>query len=124
MRLASSIIAILFYASLMHAQIRDTIYLWPDKVPGEIENKHAPIQTDNTKGDVIRLTDVTNPALVVFEPEVSNNLGVGILICPGGSYNILAIDLEGYEVAEWLNKLGYIAFVLKYRVPEIASLVC
>ncbi|UMB54372.1 alpha/beta hydrolase [Lutibacter sp. A64] len=109
---------IFFFFSVVQAQTRDTIYLWPDKVPGETEVKHLPITTANTKGNVTRLTAVTNPALVVFKPEKSNNSGVGILICPGGGYNILAIDKEGYEIAEWLNKLGYTAFVLQYRVPN------
>lgn len=118
MRLTFLIIVILIYASIIHAQSKDTIYLWSDKVPGENEVKHAPIKMDNAKGNVIRLTDVTNPALIVFEPEVPNNTGVGIIICPGGGYSILAIDKEGYEVAEWLNKLGYVAFVLQYRVPN------
>jgi acetyl esterase/lipase len=100
------------------AQTRDTIRLWPGKVPGEPGVKHAPVKTPNTSGDVIRLTDVTNPAFVVFKPEAKVSNGGGVIVCPGGGYNILAIDKEGYEVAEWLNKLGFTAFVLQYRVPN------
>jgi acetyl esterase/lipase len=117
-KLLFTIIIILFSFSMIQAQKRDTVYLWPDKVPGENEAKHMPVQTDNIKGNVVRLTNVTNPALVVFEPAKQNNSGIGIIVCPGGGYNILAIDLEGYEIAEWLNKLGYTAFVLQYRVPN------
>jgi acetyl esterase/lipase len=40
-----------------------------------------------------------------------------MIICPGGGFNILAWDLEGTEVAQWLNAQGIAAFVLKYRVP-------
>lgn len=107
-----------FFISISQAQIKDTIYLWPNKVPGEIEAKHAPVQTGNTKRNVTRLTDVTNPALMVFEPAKQNDLGIGVIVCPGGAYNILAIDLEGYEIAQWLNNLGITAFVLQYRVPN------
>lgn len=117
MRILFQIVSLLLFSSMLQAQTKDTIYLWPDKVPNEKTEKHAPVQTDNTKGDVTRLTAVTNPALVVFEPKNSNN-GIGIIICPGGGYDILAIDKEGYEIAEWLNKLGYTAFVLQYRVPK------
>jgi len=111
-------IVMLFFLSMVQAQTRDTIYLWTDKVPGEKEAKHEPVQTDNTKGNVVRLTNITNPALVVFKPIKQNDSGVGIIICPGGGYNILAIDKEGYEIAEWLNNLGFTAFVLQYRVPK------
>lgn len=112
-----SLIIFIFSVSLSNAQIRDTIYLWPSKVPGENEVKHAPVQTANTSRNVTRLTDVTNPALIIFEPDASLNNGAGVIICPGGGYSILAIDKEGYEVAEWLNRLGFTAFVLQYRVP-------
>lgn len=97
---------------------KDTIHLWSDKVPGEKDAKHDPVQSPNKDGNVIRVTDITNPAIIVFEPEASVYNGVGIIVCPGGGYNILAIDKEGYEVAEWLNKLGFTAFVLQYRVPK------
>ncbi len=118
MRLIFQTITFLLFTTVLQAQIRDTIYLWPDKVPNEKLEKHAPKQTDNSRGNVTRITDITNPALVVFEPKKSNNLGAGIIVCPGGGYNILAIDKEGYEIAEWLNNLGYTAFVLQYRVPN------
>jgi acetyl esterase/lipase len=118
MRLIFQTLTFLLISTVLQAQTSDTIYLWPDKVPNEKMEKHPPVQTDNTKGDVTRITDITNPALVVFEPKNSNNLGVGVIVCPGGGYNILAIDKEGYEIAEWLNGLGYTAFVLQYRVPD------
>ena len=118
MRLILLTITLFVFSSIIQGQTRDTIYLWPDKVPNEKMEKHPPVQTDNTNGNVTRITDITNPALVVFEPQKSKNLGVGIIVCPGGGYNILAIDKEGYEIAEWLTKLGYTAFVLQYRVPN------
>lgn len=98
--------------------LNTVINLWPNRMPGQIEPKQAPIISENTSGNVTRLAKVTKPILTVFKPENQNNSGAGIIICPGGAYNILAIDKEGYEVAQWLNKLGYTAFVLQYRVPE------
>lgn len=118
MRLIFQTLTFLLFSTVLQAQTREIIYLWPDKVPNEKMEKHPPVRTDNTKGDVTRITDVTNPAFVVYEPQNSNKLGVGVIVCPGGGYNILAIDKEGYEIAEWLNKLGYTAFVLQYRVPN------
>lgn len=117
MKLVLTTIAI-FFSVLVSAQVRDTLFLWPNQVPSENKPKHAPVQTNNTTGNVVRLTDITNPALVVFEPEKPNGSGAAVIVCPGGGYNILAIDKGGYEIAEWLNTLGYTAFVLQYRVPQ------
>jgi acetyl esterase/lipase len=118
MKFHYTLILLAFFVVQGWAQTHDTIYLWPDKVPGEKEAKHNPVQTSNTNGNVVRITDITNPAIIVFEPEQSVKNGAGVLICPGGGYKILAIDKEGYEVAGWLNKLGFTAFVLQYRVPD------
>ena len=103
---------------IMQAQTKEVIYLWADAVPGEKEAKHEPKKSENTEGNVLRLTNVTNPSLFVFKPEASKNNGIAIIVCPGGGYNILAANLEGYEIAEWLSTLGYTAFVLHYRVPN------
>lgn len=96
----------------------ETIYLWPDKVPHENSNKKEAVISDDYTGNVTRITEVTNPLLTIYKPKNQNNSGIGIIICPGGGYRKLAIDKEGSEVAEWLNELGYTAFVLQYRVPN------
>lgn len=118
MRIISSLLLLFFMTVASSAQTRDTIHLWPGAVPGETGAKHAAIQTTNTSGNVIRLTDVTDPAIIVFKPNATVSNGAGVIVCPGGGYTILAIDKEGSEVAEWLNKLGFTAFVLQYRVPN------
>lgn len=112
-----SILSILS-TSLAIGQERPVISLWPQDVPGQKEAKAAPIVAKNKGGNVTRLTKVTNPTLTVYKanPKVRN--GAAIIVCPGGGYHILAVDKEGYEVAEWLSQLGYTAFVLQYRVPK------
>ncbi len=100
------------------SQGADTIYLWPGAVPGETEAKSAAVFSGNDNGGVARISSVTDPAIVVFHPKAGKGNGAAVVICPGGGYNILAIDLEGYEIASWLNSLGYTAFVLQYRVPR------
>jgi hypothetical protein len=97
--------------------------LWPDSPPGGIID--LPPEYDKTKtGDklygglpVIRLTNVTKPTLVIFKPNKEIDTGTAIIIAPGGGTSILAYDLEGTEVAEWLNSIGVTAIILKYRVP-------
>ncbi|CAA6678648.1 MULTISPECIES: alpha/beta hydrolase [unclassified Lentimonas] len=109
----------LFLGSIGHAQKdREILYLWPNSVPGETTAKASPEISDNRRGGVTRISQVTNPALVVYEPSHENRNGAAVIVCPGGGYGILAIDHEGYEVAKWLSELGYTAFVLQYRVPR------
>jgi acetyl esterase/lipase len=99
------------------------IKVWPGKPPGE--TKELPAEADQSKPgkdfvagkSVIRLGNVSTPTLAVYRPEKDKDTGAAVIVCPGGGYNILAWDLEGTEVAEWLNQIGVSAFLLKYRVP-------
>lgn len=59
---------------------------------------------------------VSQPTLTVYPPQ-GKNTGAAVLVFPGGGYNILAIDLEGTEVCDWLTTKGITCVVLKYRVP-------
>ncbi len=108
----------MLFAFETYAQGPDVVRLWPNEVPGETEAKHEPVISDDHSRDVTRLTGVTDPAFLVFKPSPEKDLGTGIIVCPGGGYEILAFDLEGEEVGKWLNDLGFTAFVLQYRVPQ------
>jgi len=66
---------------------------------------------------VIRLGDVSDPTLTFYPAAPGENSGAGVVVFPGGGYNILALDLEGSEVCEWLNSIGVNAALVKYRVP-------
>ena len=95
-----------------------TLKLWPEKAPGEKGDigLEAPKQHRPGQKKVIRLGNVSVPTFSVFKPKQPN--GAAVMICPGGGYSILAWDLEGTEVAEWLNGIGVTAIVVKYRVPR------
>ncbi len=66
---------------------------------------------------VIRLGDVSDPTLTFYPAPPANNSGAIVIVFPGGGYRILAFDLEGSEVCEWLNSIGVNAALVKYRVP-------
>jgi acetyl esterase/lipase len=67
----------------------------------------------------VQSTDkVTIPTLSIFLPKKVSTYQKAVIICPGGGYSHLAIDKEGTKVAKWLNDLGIVAFVLKYRLPS------
>ena len=97
---------------------QDIIQLWPESAPGQSEPKLPALVSKNNSGGVTRLSKVTDPSLTIYQPDEAVKNGAAIIICPGGGYNILAVDKEGYEIGEWLSQLGYTAFVLQYRVPK------
>lgn len=66
---------------------------------------------------IIKLGNVSVPQIAVYRPTPKKDTGAAVVVCPGGGHHILAYDLEGTEVAEWLNSIGVTGIVLKYRVP-------
>ena len=97
---------------------QEKIELWPGKVPGEVKSKAADVFQADRDNNVTRISEVTNPVLEVFAPKPINSNGIGMIVCPGGGYGILAIDKEGYEIAQWLTEHGFTVFLLHYRVPQ------
>lgn len=101
-----------------------TLDLWQDSIPGPPSITNGP-EMDLTKPTdtliagrrIIKLGNVSKPQIQVHLPAEDRANGGAVVICPGGGFSILAWDLEGTEVAEWLNELGFAAIVLKYRVP-------
>jgi acetyl esterase/lipase len=93
-----------------------TINVWPGKAPGEVSDIGAEKMTES--GSVKRISNVTVPTLTIFKPAKAKDTGAAVVIAPGGGYSILAWDLEGEEVAQWLNSIGVTGIVLKYRVPK------
>ena len=104
------------------------LQLWPNGSPGDASKLEA--ERDTTKDTdgkvagrrVIRLGNVASPTITVYPAPPEKATGAAILVCPGGAYNILALDLEGTEVCERLNEMGVTAVLLKYRVPRRANL--
>jgi len=100
------------------------IKLWPKEVPGEKapidEEKDTSTEKSNKVAGkhVIRLGNVSQPTITVHRPAKDKDTGAAVIVCPGGGYNILAYDLEGSEICEWLNSLGVTGVLLKYRVPK------
>jgi endo-1,4-beta-xylanase len=65
-----------------------------------------------------RFTVVNRPAIYVFLPPEGKANGTAVVIAPGGGHSQLVIDKEGWEMADWFNKIGVAAFVLKYRLAR------
>ena len=97
-----------------------TLDVWPGKAPGEngVIGDEKVLESKPGEKTIVRVTNVTHPTLAVYRPAKDKDTGAAVVIFPGGGYNILAWDLEGTEVAEWLNSIGVTGIVLKYRVPR------
>ena len=91
----------------------------PGEQPGPGEEKDTTTEKSNLVAGkrVARVGGITNPTIQVFSPSKEKNTGAAVVVFPGGGYSILALDLEGIEVCEWLNSIGVTGVLLKYRVP-------
>jgi acetyl esterase/lipase len=103
------------------------VEVWPGPAPDEsgnigeekvrmsprLERKQVEV-TEPTR----LVTNVTKPTLTIYRPAKDKETGTAVLICPGGGYWDLYWQLEGEEVAVWLNSIGVTGIILKYRVPR------
>jgi acetyl esterase/lipase len=102
---------------------RPTINIWPGAAPGAPANLPPEADTTTAKDNLIagkplvRLGNVSVPTLTIYKPT-GHNTGAAVVVFPGGGYKILAMDLEGTEVCDWLNSVGVTCLLLKYRVPD------
>src|SRR6266496_2750808 len=103
------------------------VEIWPGKIPEENggigpERIRMSPKLDRKQVEVTEqtrlITAVTNPTLTVYRPPKVKETGTAMLICPGGGYWDLYWQLEGEEVAAWLNSIGVTGIILKYRVPR------
>ena len=95
----------------------EVIRLWPEGPPRTIPDVGPEAAYQAARGvaaGTTMLRNVSEPTLTVFRPAKAN--GVGVIVCPGGGWRILAWQHEGLDLAQWLADRGYTAFLLKYRV--------
>jgi len=107
-----------------HPQV---VELWPGKVPdatadsGPERSLMSP-RLDRKQVEVTEptrmLTNVSRPTIAIYRPAKDKETGTAMVICPGGGYWNLYWQLEGEEVAAWLNSEGVTGIILKYRVPR------
>ena len=113
MRICSIFTALLFVAAIASAQEK-VLPLYNGPAPGS----ETWTWTEALANENSVVYNISKPTLTVFAPEAGKANGSAIVICPGGGFQFLAINKEGYEVAKWLAKKGVTCFVLKYRVAH------
>lgn len=124
---AAAVFVSLFVTGTAAAAEPLVVNVWPGKVPDESGNigaervRMSP-KLDRKQVEVTEptrmVTDVTHPTLTVYRPAKDKDTGTAMLICPGGGYWNLYWELEGEEIAAWLNSIGVTGIILKYRVPR------
>ncbi len=100
--------------------------IWPGVIPNArpVDGPEVSVRVVDAAGKEklvggkpwVYVDKVSQPTMTVYSPQGANT-GVAVVVFPGGGYNILAIDLEGTEVCDWLTSKGITCVLLKYRVP-------
>ena len=130
MRFSALFLGALLGSAILHAHAatwqpapgHTQLPLWPgtppDALPVQGPEYVATTTDDKVAGKpYLYAGNVTQPTLTVYAPPGMNG-GAAVLVIPGGGFEILAMDLEGTEVCDWLNSRGITCVLLKYRVPS------
>ncbi|MBD7923517.1 alpha/beta hydrolase [Xanthomonas bonasiae] len=117
-------------SSIAHAQSHNwqpaeghtQLPLWPGTPPNAQPVPGEEVVTSRSDPEVAgkpwaAVTNVTRPTITVYSPK-GRNTGAAVVVFPGGGFQVLAMDLEGTEVCDWLNSQGITCVLLKYRVPS------
>jgi acetyl esterase/lipase len=100
------------------------IPIWPGAAPDPQPVKGPETVETTGKDDLVAgkpwvaVSNVTRPTMTVYSPT-GKNAGAAVVVFPGGGYQVLAIDLEGSEVCDWLTSRGITCVLLKYRVTDV-----
>lgn len=128
MRVAAGVACALGFAGGLAAQGRwqpspghTQVLLWPGTAPNSRPGPDSESIATTASGVAGKpwqyIANVSRPTLTVYAPA-GTNTGAAVLVFPGGGYQILAVDLEGTEVCDWLTSRGITCVLLKYRVPR------
>ncbi len=122
---ASIYLGALLFTGTSAAADPEILKLWPQGVPGGDADVGMEADTTTAKEGLVagkrvaRLANVSEPTMTIYRPSKEKDTGAAVLVFPGGAYRILAFDLEGTEICDWLNSIGITAVLVKYRVPAV-----
>lgn len=110
-------IAPAFADSWQPSQQQIQIAIWPGAVPDAIStSKTEEVRVVSGHGGWSQVSNVSQPTITVY-PAKGENSHAAAVVFPGGGFKVLAIDLEGTEICDWLTSRGIACVLLKYRVP-------
>ena len=100
---------------------QSVIPLYKDSIPNSKPSKDEE-KVEYLNG-ITMISKISRPTLTVFLPPKEKANGTAVIICPGGGYWVTASVHEGSDVAKVFAAMGVTAFVLKYRIPNDATMV-
>ncbi len=112
-----SIIITIFSVSI---SAQNVVNIWDGAPLYSVENAEYTEGVITLKNGAERIVRVTTPTLEIFTPKSKTENSPAVVVCPGGGYARLCYDKEGVEIAKWLAENGFVAAVLKYRLPSDA----
>ena len=110
----------LFLSAALHAEPSRIFKLWEGKPPGDFTTPGPEIVTQPKPGEnppIVRITNIAEPRLEIYEPAADKKNGAAVIIVPGGGFGILASGHEGADLAVWFRDRGFVAGVLQHRCP-------
>ncbi|HZJ14858.1 MAG TPA: alpha/beta hydrolase [Chthoniobacteraceae bacterium] len=114
------VILVLSASALASAEPSRVWKLWEGKPPGDFSVPGPESRTEPKPGEnppILRITNIAEPRLDLYEPSAEKKNGAAIVIVPGGGFGILASGHEGADLAEWFRERGFVAGVLQHRCP-------
>jgi len=117
---AAVITGLLLAAAVLPAQT-NAVMLWPNDAPRSESwtQKEAAYTFGNPALKAVR--NVVRPSITVYLPSTQTATGTSVVVAPGGAFRMLSWDSEGTLVADWLQRHGVAAFVLKYRLTDTGT---
>jgi len=95
--------------------------IWPDGAPdmtGTAQSTENVFRVAKTpERSYMGVADVTTPTMTIYPPK-GRNSGASMVVFPGGGFRILAMDIEGTEICDWVSAMEMTCVLLKYRVPK------
>lgn len=91
----------------------EQIPLWPTGAPGFEHRKEEPEEAEDWW-----VKNIHQPSITAFLPPKDKANGTAVIIAPGGGHRALVYNSEGKRAAEFFNRHGIAAFVLKYRLAR------
>jgi len=117
---AAVITGLLLVAAGLPAQT-NVVVLWPNGTPGSENWTQKEAEYTVGASGLKAVRNVVKPSMTVYLPSPETATGTSVVVAPGGAFRMLSWDSEGTQVADWLQRHGVAAFVLKYRLTDTGT---